>query len=157
MIQNVRSSTDLTIDQVRQHLLASDPLEALRTLERSGSKSPEFRSAIGVCQMRLGQVDSAIETFRSLLFPGNGVAMAPDPDPRTVVSFATALLLAGNVAGCVQALDEIGDRGGEAARRLREVITRWRSALPLARRIGISLSGWPSHAVIELPFEPGLV
>ena len=150
-------AADNTLARVRACLAESRPLDALRLLEQSGSRSPETLSAMGVCEMRLGRVESAIERFRAMLFVNGGVGLLPDANPRTVVNFATALLLVGNVAGCVCALDDLAGRGGDDARRIREVIDQWRASLPFARRLGISLSGWPSNAPIDLPFEPGVV
>lgn len=139
--------------QVRGLLDCGQPKEAASLLLRAPSRSPELQNALGVCWMRSGDVERALDLYRRTVLH-NGVCFRSDATPKSLVNYATALLRAGNVAGCLAVLDET-PRDAPGAARLREAIARWRRSLGLIRRISVALNGAHSGAHVPLGFPPG--
>src|SRR5438105_2031822 len=57
-------------DQVERLLQAGQPKQALDLLARAEVHSPWSTNATGVCLLRLGQADRAVELFRNLVLSG---------------------------------------------------------------------------------------
>ena len=100
-------------------------------------------NAAGVCKLRLGNVEAAIETFRKLVVAGS-IHLRDDIPPAFTLNFAAALLAAGNIDGFLSALAEVGDRHPTAG-RYREAYRRWRASLSPWQKLRMALGGRPSR------------
>ena len=109
------------LNQVERLLRAGQPKQALDLLARSKDHSPWSTNATGVCLLRLGQADRAVELFRNLVLSG-GLFLRPDVPTAWKVNFATALLMADNLAGCVRLLAEIQEEDHPGVQRLRAAL-----------------------------------
>lgn len=128
------------------------PKQALDLLARSKVHAPWSTNAIGVCLLRLGQADRAVELFRNLVLSGS-LFLRSDVPAAWMVNFATALLMADNLAGCVRLLAEIQE-DHPAVQRLRAALQSWRDRLSVWEKIRWFLGGQPPRRV-ELEFLPG--
>ncbi len=128
-------------------LRAGRPQEALDLLARAGPPTPRLTNAVGVCLLRLGEAERAVDVFRGLVLIPGTVCLRPDAAPEHKSNFAAALLAAGNVAGGLRALDEAGDEGRPAVRQLRAAVRRWREGLSFWQRLRWRLGGSPPRPV----------
>ena len=140
-------------DQVEKLLQAGQPKKALDVLARSKVHPPWSTNAIAVCLLRLGQADRAVELFRNLVLSGN-LFLRPDVPTAWKVNFATALLMSGNLSGCVQLLGDIREEDHPGVQRLRAALRSWHSRLSVWEKIQWLLGGQPASPV-ELDFPPG--
>lgn len=140
-------------DQVEKLLHAGQPKKALDVLARSKVYSPWSTNAIAVCLLRLGQAEQAVELFRNLVLSGS-LFLRTDVPTTWKVNFATALLMADNLFGCVRLLEDIRDEHHPSVQRLRGALRQWYSELPLWEKIQWFLGGQPARHV-ELDFPPG--
>jgi hypothetical protein len=140
---------------VHQLLDAGKASEAVELLRQSGKGSPELSNAYGVSLMRAGEITKAIDVYRSLCLSENGVCLKTDLPTRYKANFATALLLAKNVSGCLSILGEVDDEGDPGVLRLRAAITRWSQSLSRWRRFWFKVFGEAPEGVVPLDFEPG--
>jgi hypothetical protein len=88
-----------------------------------------------------------VDVFRGLVLLPGTVCLRPDAAPEHRSNFAAALLAAGNVAGGLRALDEIGDEGRPAVRGLRAAVRRWRDGMSFWERLRWRLGGSPPRPV----------
>lgn len=131
-------------------LLAEDrPREALTLLPQSNS--PWVRNARGVCLLRLGRPDEAIELLRDLVFDHTGFAIRPDAEPVFQANYATALLLDGNTEGFWGILGGISDRSQPAVARLDGAIRRWRAGMTFWQRLSSALGAGGPRLTLDLP------
>jgi hypothetical protein len=107
--------------------------------------SPWLTNAEGVCEIRRGNVDRAVQVLRNLVMDGNGILMRLDLPVQFRANFAAAMLASGNVAGCLQALSEIKEQTHPAVQSVRRVLTQWKESLSLWQRISFHLGGEPSQ------------
>ena len=94
--------------KVATSLDAGHPQKALELLQRSKVRSPWVTNAMAVCLLRLGDTTRAIEMFKGLAVT-SGVCFRTDVPAVFLTNFATALLIAHNVSGCVSALGAVRD------------------------------------------------
>ncbi len=145
--------TDL-MDRVGGLLGEGQPRKALDLLARSRAGSPWAVNATGVCLLRLGDVRGAIELFRGLVLAPGGLVLRRDVPTAFKTNFATALLLDGNVAGCISVLAEVREEGHPAVRRLRAALRGWQAGMSFWEKVRWHLGSPPDRAV-ELGFDPG--
>jgi hypothetical protein len=131
------------LERAEALLRAGQPEQALEILVRSGPPTPRLTNALGVCLLRLGEAERAVDVFRGLVLIPGTVCLRPDAAPQHKGNFAAALLAAGNVAGGLRALDEIADEGRPAVRRLRAAVRRWRDGMSFWERLRWRLGGNP--------------
>lgn len=128
-------------------LQAGEPQKALDLIERAKTKSPWLTNAMGVCQLRLGNAECAVDLFRRLTLGPGGLIMRVDAPTVFKTNYAAALLASGNVSGCLSALGEIGEEHS-AIGDLQGAIQRWKKSMPLWKRIGWYLGGDPDRPVV---------
>lgn len=129
--------------------------DALELLSRCGSNSPPEQNARGVCLMRLGLTEKAIDLYRRLVLRKDSVCFRSDVPVVFKTNFATALLLSRNVSGCEAVLEELGNDSSPEVVKLRAALSRWRHSLNWVRRLLLALHGAPSRQSIPLDFPPG--
>jgi len=127
----------------------------MKILGRNRDASTVTQNARAVCLMRLGQFEDALRILNSLAFPHGGVTMSPDAPLQVKVNHATALLLSGNVAGCLATLGELREEMHPSVERLRQAIFVWRRSQGLWRRLAMGVGVYPFDAHVPLDFPPG--
>jgi len=146
------ASTD-RLSAVKQLLDQKKPDQAGKLL--AGSRTPAETNALGVCLLRLGNHQEAIQLFRGLVLPGGGVITSRDVPATYRLNFASALLADGNYDGFISFLNDVPAADHSEARRLHEVHDRWLQSMSLGRKLLWHLGllqppSWPS-----LPAEAG--
>ena len=119
-------------------------------------RDPQVRNALGVCLMRIGSVDKAVDVFRSfVLIPGT-VLERPEVSNASKRNFATALLMKGFPSGTLSILTAIDDPGHPMSVRLYSAIKQWEETLSWFRWLDWKLN-WvePGSCQVPLAFEPG--
>jgi hypothetical protein len=154
MVQSAMSSQEL-LDAVQHNIEAGKSEEAMHLFRRFRAESLEMKNAYGVCLMRLGDIDPAIDVFRSLCLDKGGVNIRPDVPEIALINYATALLMANNVGGCLEALKDVHDPKHPSVKRLMTCISNWRHTLPWWRRAWLSLSGESPQGEVSIDFAPG--
>ena len=138
--------------KVATSLDAGHPQKALELLQRSKVRSPWVTNAMGVCLLRLGDTTRATEMFKGLAVT-SGVCFRTDVPAVFLTNFATALLMAHNISGCVSALGAVREHQDPSVQRLRGAIHQWKAGLSLWQKICRYWGDRP--APIELGFPPG--
>lgn len=126
---------------------------ALDLVNRTKLASPWVRNAIGVCQLRLGLTDAAVSTFRSMVVSDN-LMIRPDALCVCRINYAIALLLAGNMGGCLNLLSELDDVKHPGVEKLRAALDRWKTALSFWQKIQWAI-GNEVNEPVKLDFPPG--
>lgn len=118
----------------------------------------QLRNAKGVCLLRLGQGTAAVTHYREIVFKPGCSWVRPELPTAYKVNFATALLMSGNISGCVGVLNEAMDPTNPGVQRLRACIRRWERGLTFWQRLNW-MCGWTDdlNSQVLLDFEPGLL
>ncbi|MBE7508518.1 MAG: hypothetical protein HS101_19860 [Planctomycetia bacterium] len=141
--------------QVRDLLDQNKPSEAIELITRFGAKNEEIRNAYGVCLMRIGEYDKALEVYRGLCI-SQGVCLKPDAPIMHLINYATVLLLLQNVAGCIDILRQIPASSHPGAMRVQSAVDQWRKSLHWWQRLGW-LGGIEPNVAIDLDYPPGVL
>ncbi|MBN2562634.1 MAG: hypothetical protein JXQ75_17045 [Phycisphaerae bacterium] len=140
---------------VQKLLDVGKPKEAVELVRKYGASSPELRNAHGVALMRSGETAKAIEVYRSLCLNESGFCLKQDLPTTFKTNFATALLLANNVSGCLALLREIAQEQDPYMQKLRAAIDCWRRSLGWWKRLAFVLCGTEPDKPVSLDFQPG--
>jgi hypothetical protein len=127
--------------------------KALSLAARAGVTSPWVTNALGVCHLRLGNAKAAVEVFRGLLLTGS-LILREDVPTVFKTNYATALLAADNLAGCLRVLEELREEDNPAVQRLRAAIQRWQTSLSFWQKLNWYLGGQPARP-LPLDFPLG--
>lgn len=111
--------------RVSQLVSAGDPKAAIETMGRATPKSPWVDNAIGVCLMRLGMWQQALDVFRGLALGPGGVVLRADAPPVFKSNFAAALAATGNLDGFFRALSDLRDENHSSVVKLRDRVDQW--------------------------------
>ncbi|QDV44459.1 hypothetical protein Enr13x_43250 [Stieleria neptunia] len=115
------------------------------------------RSCLGVCALRIGKTDEAIQIFRGLSLSPGTTMVRSDADDVLLINYATALLLGNLPSGALDVLGEIKDRDAPAAVQVRSAINQWASGLSFWRRWDWKLNHIePPNCVVPIDFAPGI-
>jgi hypothetical protein len=139
--------------KVATSLDAGHPQKALELLQKSKVRSPWVTNAMAVCLLRLGDTTRAIEMLKGLVVTSS-VCFRTDVPAVFLTNFATALLMAHNVSGCLSALGAVRDDQGPSAQRLRSALRQWKAGLSFWQRLRWYWGDTPGSP-IELGFPPG--
>ena len=104
-------------------------------------------NALGVCQLRLGNAKVAVDVFRGLALAAGGILLRNDVPAVFKTNYATALLAADNMGGCLSVLAEVREEEHLAIGKLRVAIQRWKESLTLWQKINWYLGGQPDRPV----------
>jgi hypothetical protein len=135
------------LGKVERLLEEGQPEKALDAISRAKLKSPWVTNATAVCVLRLGEVKRAADLFRGLTAGPGGVTLRHDAPAVFKTNFATALLAANEVSGCLGVLYEIGDEENPAVEQLRGAIARWKKSLSLWQKLRWYTGDHPDHPV----------
>lgn len=129
--------------------------KALEILNSCG-QSPAVQNARGICLMRLGSKQSALNAYRSYILQTGGAWARPDVPVTHVLNFATALLLNGHPSGCLELLGHLKSADHPGVQRLRQAIRDWERSLSLWARFNWRFGRIePDNAPVTLSFVPG--
>jgi hypothetical protein len=126
---------------------------ALELIRRSKLHTPWIENATGVCQMRLGAAQVAVDVLRRIVV-SNAIYLRDDVPVIFKINFATALCLVENYSGCLSALAEIRQEQHPAVVRMRACILAWKRQMSLWQRICWACGG-PARVPLRLDFPPG--
>jgi hypothetical protein len=128
--------------------------KAIEFLSRLGMGNPDLSNAYGVCLMRAGALDKAVEVYQNLCLNGS-VCVKLNASTLHLANYATALLLKGNLSGCWAVLRQARDPSHPAVRRVQDAIQHWRRSLSWIQRLRMTLTDHPPGKPVDLGFEPG--
>ena len=114
-------------------------------------------NCLGVCAMRIGHADEAVQLFRNLsLNPGTTVVRS-DADDSVLINYAFALLYASRPSGALDVLGELKNPEAAAAIQMRKAIRNWERGLSFMRRLDWKLNRIePPNCHVPLDFELGI-
>jgi hypothetical protein len=144
------------LQQVESRLAAGEPRQAIELLPKQATTDPWIENARGVCLMRLGQHEAAIALFRGLVLHEGSMFLRQDRPTGFATNFATALLLGGNLRGCISVLHDLNAVGDATSARLEHLIERWKRSLGWWERLRFSSYGMVARPV-ELDHAPGQI
>ena len=153
--QTVSPPLDPTVLRAMHAVQAGQYEKALTMLDGEPS-TPQVRNARGVCLLRLGRYEKALQLFRGLALEGSGDRVRSDLPTVYLTNLATALLLTGRPSSCLALLHEIENESHPTVVALRKEIHQWQSTLTFNER----LNWWfgrldPPHCRIAIHFIPG--
>lgn len=129
------------------------PEEALKLIKSANGADPVLINAVGVCHLRAGRPDRAVEVFRGLCV-GEGIGVRSGASQLHVANFATALLLTGNLNACRHHLRLVDPRHPVAV-QLSGAISAWEASLGGWRRLLRRAGVYEPKRPIELGSPPG--
>ena len=120
------------------------------------SQSAQNQNERGVQLMREGNIEEAVRVLRPLVVAPGCIWTRPDVPNLVRRNFATALLLAGQPAGCLELLGEMKDDKHARVVQLRAAVKRWEKTLSLLEWMNWR-SGWiaPENRPVAIDFVPG--
>jgi hypothetical protein len=142
-----------TLRKVQALLETGHPDQALVRINALGSSADlRLKNARGVCLLRMGRVDGAVRTFRDFVLAPGGYLLRKDLPAIYEINLATALLLSGNVSGCLGILGEISDPDHPSAKRLSAFVHQWRSGLSLWQKLCWYVGTYaPTSVTVDFP------
>lgn len=137
-------------------LIQRNDYSTAANLLASAGHDIHVRNALGVCMMRSGKVDQAVDLFRSFVLMPGSLIERPEVSNACKRNFATALLMKGLPSGAMSVLAETHDHEHMVAVRLYAAVKQWEQSLSWFRRLDWKLNGVePSDCRVSIDFEPG--
>lgn len=120
------------------------------------SRTPEAISLRAVSLLRLDRAEDALKFLRPITIAAGGTWVNRELPQSVAHNLATALLLTGRPAGCLEVLNDLRDKNHPYANQLRDAIKRWSRSLSWWSRLNWVIGKIePSNCRIELDFAPG--
>lgn len=146
----------LKVRQKAERMLADKNYDHAIDLLNSLAQIPEIRNLKGVCLLRMGAAERAVQLYRSYLIVSGTTNLRTDVDQSHIINYATALLLSGRPSGCLEILSDLGETSHPAAARLRAAIDAWSRTLGFWQRFNWWIGKMePKPCVVPLSFVPG--
>lgn len=124
----------------------------------SAGQSPAILNLRGVCLLRIGSVQTALQVYRSYVLQTGGAWTRTDVPVSHVLNFATALLLSGHPAGCLEVLGSLAQQDHPMCDQLQHAIRTWGQSLPLWQRLNWRFGKIePDDPKVPIDFVPGVV
>ena len=124
----------------------------------SAGQSPAVLNLRGVCLVRIGSVQTALQVYRSYVLQTGGAWTRTDVPVSHALNFATALLLSGHPAGCLEVLGSLAQRNHPMIDQLQHAIRTWGQSLPLWQRLNWRFGKIePNDTKVPIDFVPGVV
>jgi hypothetical protein len=156
MSKSIPATMDQALAKIRKYLDENKPAEAIEFISRFGAANAALKNLYGVCLMRTGQLDKALEVYRGICI-GHGVSLKSDAPIAHMVNYATVLLQHRNVAGCQDVLRHIEQSNHPGTARIQAALDRWRASLSSWERLKLRLSDYRPEKPIELESPLGVV
>ena len=141
------------LEYLREMLTAGDVPKALAILQKDGCRTPELKNALGVCLMRDGKIDQAMQVLRELVF-GKLICIPSDTPPLYQANYATVLLCKQYNQVAIGIIRNLPTSAHPYIVQLRWCIGQWQKKLPFGRRM-LSRVGFYPAAAIPLTMPPG--
>lgn len=122
------------LSNVAFHLHMGRHTTAMDVIRKAKTHSPWVVNAHGVCYLRQGNAEKAVEVFRGLVIGAGGLQLRADAPTTFKANLAAALPTACNVPGCQTILSEIRNDGHSAVQNVRREVARWREGLSFGKR-----------------------
>ncbi len=123
---------------------------------RSARLDPALRNVMGVCLLRLGNVDEAVRVFRELVLQPGCIWVRRDIPAVYITNYATALLLQGHPSGCLEVLASLPDPSHAARQKLLAAVKAWSASLSLWQRFNWRFGRIePKGCRVTVDFVPG--
>lgn len=137
--------------------IESKEYQAALSVLRTMTLAAQQRNVLGVCLLRTGAIAEAVSVFKSLCVSSGTTWIRPETPACLQINFATAVLLNGSPARCLEVLAGIPNPQPAMCQMLRDEIKAWSKGLPLWKRI----DWWIGHvepqgSQVQLAFEPGV-
>lgn len=142
-----------TNDHIRQLLDQNHPQDALNLINHVGHDSAPMKNAQGVCLLRLGRIEEAINVFREITFRGY-VCVPSDTPVVYQTNFAMAMLLANHKEGVIDIVSRLDEKQYPAVGRIRSALRKWEKSLGFFQRLLYKAGIYPDKA-IPIDFAPG--
>ncbi len=133
--------------RVEQKLAANRPDQAMEVISRSKIGSPWMTNALGVCQMRQGEYDKAVNTFRSMLVGAGGIHLRPEFPVHFKTNFALAMLQDKNLSGFFRVFDEVRDESHPSVLRIQAALNAWKSEFSFIDKLKWWMGEIPSRSM----------
>jgi hypothetical protein len=135
------------LQHIRELLEHNRPDEALNFITHSDNGAPEMENARGVCLLRVGRLDEAIEVLRDVTY--QGLLDIPDDAPALFqVNLAVAMLRANRVkGGALMIADRLNGNEHPEAARLKAAVRQWKESLGPLGRLCCRLGLYPAKPV----------
>lgn len=151
---NNKTSQD-TITYIR-NLFAADEIEkAFHHIGKKGERTPELRNALGVCLMRLGETEKAVNILRELVFQ-KYLSIPRGTPPLYQANYATALLMKHYNQMAIEIIKTLSPSDHPYIAQLHDAVAQWRKNLPLHRKFLSKLGLYPNTRIV-LNFPPGQI
>lgn len=142
-----------TVESVHSLLRSGQPEQALGQVERCGQSGEWVKNARGVCLMRMGKVDGAVEVLRDLTF--RGLICIPSDTPALYkANYATALLMKNYTSQAMEILRGLDPKQHPYIAVLHETVAEWKRGLNPFQRLMCLVTYYPSRPV-ALKYPPG--
>jgi|GEM_PF-1567620 len=145
----------LLLNKVKHLLDAERTQEAFDAVKSHAGSDPRLKNAYGVCLLRLGEPARAVSTFRELALQSGGICLRPDVPLLFKTNYATALILAGNIAGGVSILREVRQPDDPGVQKIEAALHCWRDQMTFLQRILWKLLESLPPFPVEFDFPPG--
>lgn len=151
-----RQEEETLLGKAKRHIRQENYVAALQLLG-AGGHDWELKNARGVCLLRMGRHVEALQFFRGMLLRAGCVIIRPDLPTYLKGNYATALLMAGQVEGCLQTLTAADDERSPIVIRLRQCLRAWEKRLTLGQWFGWKFGTFsPGPGAVPLDFLPGV-
>lgn len=140
-VSNISPEQQL-LQEATDWLKNKQPRKALERLSRARIYSPRLTNVRALCHLHLGETQQAVTLLRPLVL-ADSMTLRPDVPVVLQATFAAALLMDGNVAGCLHVLDDMEDKTDPQVQQLRASIERWKQGLSLWRKFCWLLGDYP--------------
>jgi hypothetical protein len=135
-------------------MLAAGNAQGAADLLASVPAGAGLENALAVCALRLGYPPNAITLLRPVIMP-EGARVPPQATPDAwIITYATALAMAGDPGGAAHALGWVKATGRPEFKRLRDALDAWRVSLSLLEAARYRLTG-DAPRPVKLDFPPG--
>jgi tetratricopeptide (TPR) repeat protein len=147
------STIEDKITHVRQLLEAGQTENAIYFIEKTGLQSPDLRNALGVCLLRLGKVEKALNILQELVF--QKFLSIPKGTPALYqANYATVLLLKNYNQMAIEIINGLPAAEHPYIAQLQASVARWKKQLTAFNKFRCLLGLYPDTPV-TLSVQPG--
>jgi hypothetical protein len=147
------STIEDKITHVRQLLGSGQTEIAMQFIEKSSLQSSDMRNALGVCLMRLGKVEKALNILQELVF--QKYLSIPKGTPAIYqANYATVLLLKNYNQMAIEIINGLPATEHPYIAQLHASVAQWKKQLPVFDKFRCMLKLYPETPV-TLSMQPG--
>ena len=142
-----------SLEYIKKLINENNNEKALEILNHSSDQSVWPQNARAVCLMRLNSPANAVKVLTPIVFQGGSVAINQEVPDKIKLNLAEAMLLAGNIAGAVNLIENTQD-DCPSRNKLINAIKKWKKSLSIWSRFMISIGILPfdKPIAVEPPY-----